>query len=187
MIHYVLTILVLVWLVLIFPADLRMFFPVAEPTQPAVKEAPAKTPRPLRPRAPDDCPAFRDMTLPPSRSAAAYLHVRPWSRVKSRLGRPKEFNTEGFACPIPDCDYHRLTDSTRHALVAYGYRGKSEPIQGLFCDACQHKFTVRRDTPLYRLKTSPQQVALALTALTEGLSVSSAVQVFGHAEGTITA
>jgi hypothetical protein len=61
--------------------------------------------------------------------------------------------------------------------------------------ACQHKFTVRRDTPLYRLKTSAARVALGLTALAdgyilsgvEGLSVSGAVHTFGHRERTITA
>ena len=39
---------------------------------------------------------------------------------------------------------------------------------------------------LYRLKTSAARVALVLTALAEGLSVSGAVHTFGHRERTIT-
>src|SRR2546421_1505580 len=44
----------------------------------------------------------------------------------------------------------------------------------------------RRDTPLYRLKTPSQQVAMVLTALAEGLDPSAAERVFGYRQTTIT-
>ena len=73
-----------------------------------------------------------------------------------------------------------------HAVVGYGHRGHQERIQDLDCQACHHKFTVRRETPLYRLKSSAARVALILTALAEGLSVAGAAHTFEHAEATIT-
>src|SRR6266567_4960348 len=44
----------------------------------------------------------------------------------------------------------------------------------------------RRNTPLYRLKTPSQQVAVVLSALAEGLDPSAASRVFGFRQGTIT-
>ena len=70
-------------------------------------------------------------------------------------------------------------------MVGYGSHGKSECIQDLFCQACKTKFTVRRDTPLYRLKTPAQRVGEVLSALAEGLDVAAGVRVFGHTEATI--
>ena len=113
--------------------------------------------------------------------------VRSWRDVKSRRGAPKRINTQGFECPNPDCHYHNDTAAQHHALVGNGHHGQAEPIQDLRCQACKHKFTVRRDAPLYRLKTSAARVALVLTALAEGLSVSGAVHTFGHRERTPSA
>ena len=47
-------------------------------------------------------------------------------------------------------------------------------------------FSARRDTPLYRLKTPSQQVAVVLAALAEGLDPSAAERVFGFRQATIT-
>jgi transposase-like protein len=47
-------------------------------------------------------------------------------------------------------------------------------------------FSARRDTPLYRLKTPSQQVAMVLSALAEGLDPSAAERVFGSRQATIT-
>jgi IS1 family transposase/transposase-like protein len=184
--YHVPALLVLVLLVLICLADLHRLFLVAEPGQPATTETPAKPPRPLRPRTPDDCPACCAAPSVPSAAPAASPRVRPWGEVKSRRGAPKRILTEGFACPNPDCKYRGVTDARVNALVGYGHHGQQEPIQDLYCQACHHKFTVRRDTPLYRLKTSAARVALILTALAEGLSVAGAVHTFDHAEATIT-
>ncbi|HJZ46336.1 MAG TPA: integrase core domain-containing protein [Roseiflexaceae bacterium] len=84
------------------------------------------------------------------------------------------------------CAYYRITDAQIHALVGDGAHGRCERIQTLRCQACNTTFTTRRDTPLYRLKTSSQRVAMVLTALAEGLSLSAAGRVFGHRHATIT-
>jgi len=116
----------------------------------------------------------------------ASVPVRPWGEVKSRRGAPKRIDTEGFACPNPQCQYFGNTDAHFHALVGDGKHGQAEPIQTFRCQACRTTFSARRNTPLYRLKTPSQQVAVVLSALAEGLDPSAAERVFGFRQATIT-
>jgi transposase-like protein/IS1 family transposase len=141
--------------------------------------------RVLKPRTPLDCPACR---LSSSFSAVepAPLPVRPWREVKSRRGAPKRIDTQGFACPNHKCPYFGITDTRVHALVGDGTHGRAEQIQTFRCQACLTTFSARRHTPLYRLKTPSQQVAVVLTALAEGLDPSEALRVFGYRQATIT-
>ncbi len=184
MLHHVLTSLALILLVIGLLGLLQELFPPTAPTLPSAPRPGLKSSRPLRPRTPEDCPACRRAANPSRPTIAA--PVRPWRAEKSPRGRRKTINTDGYACPYPDCKYHNITDAQVHALVGYGYHGKRERIQDLYCQACRRKFSVRRQTPLYRLKTAATHIALVLTALAEGLSVSGAVHTFGHRERTIT-
>jgi hypothetical protein len=52
--------------------------------------------------------------------------------------------------------------------------------------ACRTTFTARRHTPLYRLKTPSQQIAMVLTARAFGLDPSAAERVLGYRQATIT-
>jgi hypothetical protein len=88
-------------------------------------------------------------------------------------------NTDGFACPNPQCLYIGITDASIHALVGDGKHGQAERIQTFRCQACRTTFTARRHTPLYRLKTPSQQIATVLAALAEGLDPSAAERVAG--------
>jgi IS1 family transposase/transposase-like protein len=140
----------------------------------------------LKPRSPDDCPAC---LLASTRSPGAEpvpAPMRPWREMKSRRGAPKRVNTEGFACPNPQCPYAGITDARVHALVGDGTHGRIERIQTFRCQACRTTFSARRHTPLYRLKTPSQQIAMVLTALAEGLDPSAAERVFGYRQATIT-
>ena len=140
----------------------------------------------LKPRSPDDCPACCLASTPSSGGEQAPLPVRPWREMKSRRGAPKRVKTEGFACPNRLCPYFGNTDAHIHALVGDGKHGLAEQIQTFRCQACRTTFSARRDTPLYRLKTPSQQVAMVLTALAEGLDPSAAERVFGYRQATIT-
>jgi IS1 family transposase/transposase-like protein len=146
----------------------------------------SRLPRLLRPRCPDDCPACRLASPRLSGVGSVPQPVRPWREVKSRRGAPKRIPTEGFACPNPQCQYFGSTDAHHHALVGDGKHGRAERIQTFRCQACRTTFTSRRNTPLYRLKTPSQQVAMVLSALAEGLDPSSASRVFGSRQATIT-
>jgi transposase-like protein/IS1 family transposase len=140
----------------------------------------------LKPRSPDDCPACRLASTPSSSAGPAPAPVRPWSEVKSRRGAPKRVKTEGFACPNPQCPYCGITDALVHALVGDGRHGRAERIRTFRCQACRTTFSARRDTPLYRLKTLSQQIAVVLSALAEGLDPSAAERVFGFRQATIS-
>jgi hypothetical protein len=95
-------------------------------------------------------------------------------------------NTAGYACPNQQCRYFGNTDARVHALVGDGKHGRTEPIQSFRGPACRTTFTARRNTPLYRLKTSSSRVAMVLSALAEGLDPSAAERVFGIRQATIT-
>lgn len=138
----------------------------------------------LKPRCPDDCPACHLASAPSL--GAEPEPVRPWREMKSRRGAPKRIDTQGFACPNQQCEYFGITDAQIHALVGDGKHGQAEQIQTFRCQKCRTTFSARRDTPLYRLKTPSQQVAVVLTALAEGLDPSAAERVFGYRQATIT-
>ena len=140
----------------------------------------------LKPRTPEDCPACRLASTALSAGRQAPTAVRPWREGKSRRGAPKRIDTEGFACPNQECTYFGNTDAHVHALVGDGTHGRAEPIQTFRCQACRTMFTSRRNTPLYRLKTPSQQIAVVLSALAEGLDPSAASRVFGYRQATIT-
>jgi IS1 family transposase/transposase-like protein len=137
----------------------------------------------LKPRTPLDCPVCR-LASPGVEPASA--PIRPWGEVKSRRGTPKRIHTEGFACPNQQCPYAGITNAHIHALVGDGTHGQAERIQTFRCQACRTTFTSRRNTPMYRLKTPSQQIAVVLAALAEGLDPSAAERVFGYRQATIT-
>jgi transposase-like protein len=145
-----------------------------------------RLPRVLKPRCPDDCPACRLASPALEGAGPVPAPVRPWCEVKSRRGVPKHIDTQGFACPNPQCPYLRVTDACIHALVGDGKHGRAERIQTFRCQACRITFSARLHTPLYRLKTPSQQIAMVLSALAEGLDPSSAERVFGFRQATIT-
>ena len=140
----------------------------------------------LKPRTPRDCPACRLSSTCSAVEGPSPLPVRPWREVKSRRGAPKRIDTQGFACPNQQCPYFGITDAHVHALVGDGTHGHAEQIQTFRGPACRTTFSARRHTPLYRLKTPSQQIAVVLTALAEGLDPSAAERVFGYRQATIT-
>ena len=153
--------------------------------QPGTQEHKPKTPRPLKPKTEDDCPFCRADKVSPLEKPEIRLSLRPWSEVRNRRGGKKTIYTQGHACNNPKCIYYRIKDERIHALVGYGSHGKHEKVQDLMCQACGKKFTVRRDTVLYRLKTHSEKVVQALALMAEGVDVSTLERVMGIGEGTL--
>ena len=88
------------------------------PLQPCASRGAAKRTmlhRLLKPRSPDDCPACRLGSTVSSGAEPGSAPVRPWREMKSRRGAPKRIETEGFACPNPQCRYFGNTDAQIHA------------------------------------------------------------------------
>jgi hypothetical protein len=159
---------------------------VALSHRPSVGAAPAlaQSRRPLKPKTGDDCALCKGQPTSKNEDRVGST-PRPWCEVRSRRGPKKHADTEGCACDNVACAYYGITDATIHALIAYGGHGKHERIQDLYCQACKHKFTVRRHTVLYRLKTRAARVAEALTFLAEGVDVSVLERTWGIREGTL--
>jgi hypothetical protein len=78
----------------------------------------------LRPRTPDDCVDCRLALAEqgPRRTASP----RPWAEVKSKQGRPKAHDSQGYACMNPWCEYYKVTDARLHALRWDGQRNTCE-------------------------------------------------------------
>jgi transposase-like protein len=108
-----------------------------------------------------------------------------WRSRKGRGGPTKKISTQGFFCPNPECEYFSITDENIHALVGYGSHGKQEPIQDLKCQACDRKFTSRKNTILYRLKTQSELVEKIMWLLALGVDASALEEVFSVREITI--
>jgi len=174
--------LVLLSLVLLWRLDRLVLQPAY--SREGVKRS--RLPRLLKPRTPDDCPACRLASSAMSSAEPAPVPVRPWREVKSRRGAPQRVITAGYACPTKQCKYFGKTDARVHALVGDGKHGRAEGIQTFRGPACRTTFSARRDTPLYRLKTPSQQIAVVLSALAEGLDPSAASRVFGFRHATST-
>lgn len=119
------------------------------------------------------------MPLPDSES------VRPWGECKSKRGHQKRVDTSGYACPHAECAYFGITDARVHAIVGYGWIDPGKTIQKLRCQACQKTFTSRIGTPLYYLKTDPEEVEMVLWFLAEGVNQAVQVRYTGHTEDTI--
>jgi len=108
-----------------------------------------------------------------------------WSLREGHGGPIKKTSTQGYFCPNPGCEYYRITDENIHALVGYGRHGRQEPIQDLKCQACRKKFTSRKNTVLYRLKTQSGLVEKIMWLLTLGVDASALEEGVSVSEITI--
>lgn len=143
----------------------------------------ARKPRGMKPKSERDCP----FCMQEKRKLKLALPEMPlpWSLRKGRGGPNKKISTEGFFGPNVTCEYYGISNETIHALVGYGCHGKHEMIQDLKCQACQKKFTIRKHTILYRLKTQSGLVEKILWLLALGVDASAIEEVFGISEITI--
>lgn len=130
-----------------------------------------------------DCPFCQ--TNQHGTSKTRSLQTVPWSQMKGKGGRKKHISTGGNFCPNPECAYFGIADEQVHALVGDGRHGKTEAIQDFYCQACHTKFSARRNTVLYRLKTSAQMIERVLGLLALGVEISALEEVFGIGESSI--
>ena len=147
-------------------------------------------PKPLvyKPKSEKDCPCCQAALAQGkhlSSDKCTHTPPIPWVQRKGKGGKKKSISTQGYFCPNPSCIYFGASDETIHALVGYGCRGKHEAIQNLRCQACKTKFTSRKHTPLYRLKTQSKIVCIILHLLALGVDASALEEVFGIRESTI--
>jgi transposase-like protein/IS1 family transposase len=138
--------------------------------------------RQWHPRSPDDCPHCLAWTPP---QPADLVEVMPWKAIRCPRGAKKRLDSEGVACPNPNCVYFGCSVESIHAMVACGVRGKTDQIRRWKCQACGTSVSERKYTPLYHLKTPPARICLVMALLANGLDPSAAARVFRHDHRTI--
>jgi transposase-like protein len=147
------------------------------------KEKRTRKPAILRPKSEKDCRFCREGKE--KRTVAKREMPESWQMRKGRGGRKKKIRSEGFFCPNKRCEYYGITEEANHALVGYGRHGKQEAIQDFKCQACGKKFTARRNTILYRLKSHSGLIEKIMWLLALGVDASALEEVFGVREITI--
>jgi hypothetical protein len=147
------------------------------------KEKRTRKPAILRPKSEKDC---RFCRVEKDKQPGAKRELpESWQLRKGRGGPKKKIQTEGFFCPNKNCAYYGITEEDIHALVGYGKHGRHEFIQDFKCQACGKKFTARRNTILYRLKSHSGLVEKILWLLALEVDASALEEVFGVREITI--
>jgi hypothetical protein len=110
----------------------------------------------------------------------------PGARSKAGGEHPSGSTQKASLVRTPSARTSAFQTLSRMRLLGDGKHGLVERIQTFRCQACRTTFTARRHTPLSRLKTPSQQIAMVLTALAEGLDPSEAWRVFGSRQATIS-
>lgn len=147
------------------------------------KEKRTRKPAVLRPKSEKDCHFCRERKE--KRTVAKREMPESWEMRKGRGGRKKKIRSEGFFCPNKSCEYYGITEEAIHALVGYGTHGRQEVIRDFKCQACGKKFTARRNTILYRLKSHSGLIEKIVWLLALGVDASALEEVFGVREITI--
>ena len=143
-------------------------------------------PRVMKPKSEKDCPFCVAEKAVRSQQVGSCTHLPvPWRQRKGQGGRKKRISTNGYACLNQSCDYYRIIDEQIHALIGYGGHGKGEAIQDFYCQCCKRKFSARRNTVLYCLKTSSRVVSLVLMLLALGVDISTLEEAYGISESTL--
>jgi transposase-like protein len=147
------------------------------------KEKRTRKPAVLRPKSERDCRFCRDGKG--KRTATTRETPASWPLRKGRGGPKKKIRTEGYFCPNKSCEYYGITEEAIHALVGIGMHETQKVIQDFKCQACGKKFTARRNTILYQLKSQSWLIEKILWLLALGVDASALEEVFGVREITI--
>ena len=143
----------------------------------------AKQRRQLRPRSPRDC---AHCCLEHLRGARITRSPPPrWQDLKSARGRPKEYDSQGYACMDSGCIFYKITDQQMHALRRDGMRNQCEAAAQWECGYCGSNHTAWLGTAQYRLKTPSQKVSLALHMHMKGVAAADISEVLEIPASTI--
>jgi transposase-like protein len=101
------------------------------------------------------------------------------------MGRKKQIDTSMYFCPNKDCaNYGRV--GADNQVIGAGRYGKQE-TQLLKCKVCGQRFSARRGTPLFDLKTDEQTFYEVIACLAEGNGIRATARIKNVDKDTVTA
>jgi len=101
------------------------------------------------------------------------------------MGRKKQLDTSTYFCPYEDCiNYGKVGDDNQ--IIGAGRYGPHQ-AQMLECAVCERRFSARRGTPLFGLKTDEQTFYEVIACLAEGNGIRATARIKGVDKDTVTA
>ncbi|RMF84887.1 MAG: cell division topological specificity factor MinE [Nitrospinota bacterium] len=118
----------------------------------------------------------------------------PFRRCKATVagGRERELpsppqphiDPSQFCCPNPQCPNAGKKGPHNH-IIRSGFYGKGKRIPLLKCQVCGKRFSVRRNTVLFKLKVKEETFYQALAFLVKGKKIATTAQMVGCDPKTI--
>jgi hypothetical protein len=101
------------------------------------------------------------------------------------VGRKKQMDTSMYFCPNQDCaNYGQVGPDNQ--VIGAGHYGKQQG-QLLKCKVCGQRFSTRRGTPLFDLKTDEQTFYDVIACLAEGNGIRATARIKNVDKDTVAA
>ena len=101
------------------------------------------------------------------------------------MGRKKQLDTSMHFCPYEDCtNYGKVGPDNQ--IIGAGRYGKQQ-TQMLECKVCRGRFSARRGTPLFDLKSDEQVFYDVIACLAEGNGIRATARIKGVDKDTVAA
>jgi transposase-like protein len=101
------------------------------------------------------------------------------------MGRKMQLDTSMNFCPYEDCiNYGKVGDDNQ--IIGAGRYGPHQ-TQMLECNGCERRFSARRGTPLFGLKTDEQTFYEVIACLAEGNGIRATARIKKVDKDTVTA
>ena len=101
------------------------------------------------------------------------------------MGRKKQMDTSMYFCPNQDCANYG-TVGPDNQVIGAGRYGKQQG-QLLKCKVCGQRFSTRRGTPLFDLKTDEQTFYDVIACLAEGNGIRATARIKHVDKDTVAA
>jgi transposase-like protein len=101
------------------------------------------------------------------------------------MGRKKQIDTSLYYCPHKDCSNYGNVGPDNQ-IIGAGRYGKQR-TQLLKCKVCEQRFSARRGTPLFDLKTDEHTFYDVIACLAEGNGIRAASRIKNVDKDTVAA
>jgi transposase-like protein len=96
-----------------------------------------------------------------------------------------EIDTTRFFCPNKTCrNYGRVGPDNQIVRAGYYGNGENKTLM-LKCNVCEKRFSIRRGTPLFNLKTDEETFYRTIACLAEGNGLRATARMMGLDKDTV--